>query len=589
MAITAKDRQQLNQLYADYSPRYRGRKENYFALYYLSRKFKQEPEEIAHQVAFDDNDVGIDAYYIDRAAGNLYLFQFSWTENHAYLKKGMERLVANGIPQVFGGGAAAQSSSLLGHLAADLKEVRKAIERVYIHLVFKGDLEAAESSEGLGHRKEAIEDKHHLIQQYFQRDIELRVDFISDKPGIPPSAPLQSYTVRIADVIEVPHDGHRMLIGFVPLIDLHEIHMSLRQRFFDRNIRAALSVDKAPNKRIRSALADIVLQGKEQPSVFAFRHNGVTIAAERIEEKDGSLLLHVPRLLNGAQTVSSLGIFLDDNADNAALARGKDRLDDIRVLAKIVEGDPSSAFVVDVTIANNQQNPVPPWALRAMDRRQVDLADKFRDELGIFYSRQEGAFENLSEEEKADLGIEESKDIRIRPLAQTFLAAQGELDRMSRLPDVFESKTLYEATFRESYALPGTDVRNILLAYKIGLVLNSPMDKLKSLAPAKHAIAVKRARNLTWALLIQALLNDPKLEQLQADFGTTLSKELLFRERLQTYASSRIYPLLREILAVPTYEERLVAQRYEFLRTKEVYKRCMEFAQDRFEWKKINL
>src|SRR5688572_26203862 len=124
MAITAKDRQQLEKLYSEYSPRYRGRKENYFALSYLFRKFKQEPEELAHQVAFEQNDNGIDGYYIDRAAGNLYLFQFRWTENHALLKEGMEQLAATGINQIFGGDTGLLLPSLMRHLAADLKEVR---------------------------------------------------------------------------------------------------------------------------------------------------------------------------------------------------------------------------------------------------------------------------------------------------------------------------------------------------------------------------------------------------------------------------------------------------------------------------------
>lgn len=79
-----------------------------------------------------------------------------------------------------------------------------------------------------------------------------------------------------------------------------------------------------------------------------------------------------------------------------------------------------------------------------MDRRQVDLADKFASELGIFYSRQEGTFEILSDEEREARGIEDPRDIRIRALAQTFVAAQGDVYNMARLPDVFESQKLYE-------------------------------------------------------------------------------------------------------------------------------------------------
>ena len=75
----------------------------------------------------------------------------------------------------------------------------------------------------------------------------------------------------------------------------------------------------------------------------------------------------------------------------------------------------------------------------------MDLADKFREELGIFYSRQEGVFQNLSDEEKKQLGITDDRDMRIRPLAQTFLAVQGDVYNMGHLPDVFESQQLVTA------------------------------------------------------------------------------------------------------------------------------------------------
>lgn len=244
---------------------------------------------------------------------------------------------------------------------------------------------------------------------------------------------------------------------------------------------------------------------------------------------------------------------------------------------------------MEVTIANNQQNPVPPWALRAMDRRQVDLADKFREEVGIFYSRQEGAFENLSEDEKQELGIEDPKDIRIRPLAQTFLAAQGEVDRMSRLPEVFESTSLYEGAFRLTYTLPTTNTRNSVLAYKIELVLNSPIEKIREVAPQKFETAIRRAKNLIWALLVQAVLNDARLPHDREQYGGSLAKEKAFRERLQSLASSRVWPILKEIFATPAYQERLQKEKFEFLRTKEVYKRCMDIAYAKWGWSRKHL
>ena len=37
-------------------------------------------DQLIHQVAFGNRDYGIDTYYIDREAKNLYLYQFKWSE-----------------------------------------------------------------------------------------------------------------------------------------------------------------------------------------------------------------------------------------------------------------------------------------------------------------------------------------------------------------------------------------------------------------------------------------------------------------------------------------------------------------------------
>src|SRR5690606_27801838 len=147
-----------------------------------------------------------------------------------------------------------------------------------------------------------------------------------------------------------------------------------------------------------------------------------------------------------------------------------DLLDRIKVLGKVIcaaEDD----FVSNVTICNNRQNPVEPWNLRANDLIQLEFQDKFRNELGLYYERQEGAFDYLSEDDLDELGIESaSKALQIKKLAQTFLAVQGEIDKMSRLRQIFENETVYKNTFRHSYLK--ADAQKIILAYKAQLRSN---------------------------------------------------------------------------------------------------------------------
>jgi hypothetical protein len=155
---------------------------------------------------------------------------------------------------------------------------------------------------------------------------------------------------------------------------------------------------------------------------------------------------------------------------------------------------------------------------------------------------------------------------------------------MFRLTDVFANQKVYDETFRQAYL--NADVRRIIVAYKIGLVLNSPMQRLDEAAPKKYAYAISRARNLVWALLIQAVFNDAKLPSIIDDFGGSLAKETDFRELLKRFASGRLLPGLRDVLANDSYSQRIADEKYSFLRTKEIFQRCMNVAGDSHGWSK---
>jgi hypothetical protein len=118
----------------------------------------------------------------------------------------------------------------------------------------------------------------------------------------------------------------------------------------------------------------------------------------------------------------------------------------------------------------------------------------------------------------------------------------------------------------------------------VGLVLNSPIRRLEELAPKKIAYAVGRARNLVWALIIQTLLNDDKINDWLDWYGQTLAKEADFKRILEQKASSRILPILKSVLADSTYMSKIENEKYSFLRTKELFRRCMDDAFSRFPW-----
>ncbi len=243
------------------------------------------------------------------------------------------------------------------------------------------------------------------------------------------------------------------------------MHVALGSRFFDRNIRYGLGDDEAVNRAIAGVSKKIIIQKTEQPTIFAFDHNGITLFAERVEKLDGYCRLTAPCLLNGAQTITTVTNFRQKNKDNPELEQGQDAFESIRVLCKVIT-QADQKFVTRVTINNNRQNPVEPWNLHANDLIQLDLQDKFRSDLGLYYERAENAFSQLSPEDLDEYGItEDSRAIQMLKLTQTFLLTDGLISRLSKMHRVFEDDKTYEQIFRQGRLK--ADSRHILLCYKI--------------------------------------------------------------------------------------------------------------------------
>ena len=175
-------------------------------------------------------------------------------------------------------------------------------------------------------------------------------------------------------------------------------------------------------------------------------------------------------------------------------------------------------FIVEVTINNNRQNPVKPWALRANDMIQLRIGENFGDDLdeGIYYARQEGAFENLSNEDLEALEISQRKPIELRRSMATFRASDGDVDKMNKLGEVFETDKSYTQVFNEDRLR--ADTRQILLCYKINFRLNKLIQEIESRGASRYFFA-RKARNLVWALVCQGMLNDKQLEDYAERFG----------------------------------------------------------------------
>jgi hypothetical protein len=568
-----------------------GTRDHYLSLAYLMQECGIEKETALNQVAFSSAEYGINAFHFDKVRQNLYLLISCFSSLADQVKQPLRQFVTAGIEKIFATEKpTGNGDRFLNHLASCLLENNAVIGQVYLRLLVCGDLTDLEQSEYVKNLLEQLEQKKFIIDRFFNGR---NVRFTYDQRTVSAPEIGQTGSTSKVYVYDLPIDqalrhagpgGENMVIGFMRLIDLLAMYRDMGSRFFERNIRYGLGDKGYVNKSIANSFRKIILEEKEPSGVFAFNHNGVTIAAQEVKCSDKKCHIVSPRLLNGAQTVTTFNAFCTENnlnKENPDYEKYRKLIESIRVLCKFIT-DAEPAFITTVTINNNRQNPVAPWDLHANDEIQLLLQDKFRTALGIYYERQKNAFADIDVE--TEDGITEKKEIKLLKLAQTFLASDGEIKLLGSVRDAFEEDEIYEKVFSPSRLKE--DFRRIVLCYKIQYRLNRLIKEIVDKGPAKYWY-LKKARNLLWALLCQAILNDEKLEELSVNFGTDMVMSNGFTDYLAGISSRRCRPLIASLEEKNL--EKIETRDVTFLNKDNAFTFCMSEASEKWGWRKKGL
>jgi hypothetical protein len=102
--------------------------------------------------------------------------------------------------------------------------------------------------------------------------------------------------------------------------------------------------------------------------------------------------------------------------------------------------------------------------------------------------------------------------------------------------------------------------------------------------PSKYGF-VTRAREIVWALICQALLNDKNIESYVEKHGANLALPWEFVEILSGLATKQGQRVIRKILESPEYQEKVAEGNYGFVRTKPAFDRAMTIARKDFGWR----
>lgn len=162
------------------------------------------------------------------------------------------------------------------------------------------------------------------------------------------------------------------------------------ERLYDRNVRRSLGLTGVNQTMVDSMLED--------PEGFLYRHNGITVQCDRIDQEyhgkravgqPTTLTLHNAAVVNGAQTVTSA--FRAYEIDPEAVA-------DAYVLVRIIslQGAPED-FGRSITKATNTQNHMERRDFIAIDPVQSEIQKDFRLSLDKEYVFRRGEMEPAPE------------------------------------------------------------------------------------------------------------------------------------------------------------------------------------------------
>jgi hypothetical protein len=526
--------------------------EHCFAPWYLHQQYHLAETRAIQQSSDGSYDFGIDAFHLHggnrpEAPTNVVLLQAKFTDSLAQITKGYRDLERS-LGQLIRALDAAESefplqNSVLLNLRAALNrltpEVRDAlqIDFVLLHLSDQDPIIISHRS------RDARQSLRDAIAHHFPDRVCTTREVGPSELGphrdviVPPDHNDLSVVCRG----EFPTgDGTKMHTAIGRLADLVDLYRTRRDHLFSKNVRyylyAKRNVERGPAGKMRETLKQICIDKVLPPERFALFHNGVTIYAPRVEMADTLLRVREPFILNGCQTIKNAFYFRNDH-------RYKGKIDEdiwsrVAVPLRIIETT-DGELIRTVTINNNRQNAMSVSAFRANDPVQFELEERFR-KAGIFYERQEGAFQNI-EMATPELLEEEYENSRgsyvdMVDLGRCLAAAAGEIGLADHPSDLFESDPAYDRCFSRRRL---RSLAFLVFLQNLDDVLGVILKRDLNLNPKGAGPKPARLKYYALCLCVRYMAKSGLQESIREFGGALQGRKLAFRETITRILRSR--------------------------------------------------
>ena len=284
-----------------------------------------------------------------------------------------------------------------------------------------------------------------------------------------------------APPLHMASERGELFLGFCPIRTIFDYHVSLGKRLKTKhnmaivssNIRTYLGNLTHTNAALIDAFQE--MERMDDSSDFPFLHNGMTLTGDdlRLKERDGHKVLQIerPKIINGAQSLFTYEQYFK---------KSKHPVNPYVLVKVVVPYAGADTFLRQVTMANNRQNPVFSYHLRAADDLQFFIWQRYQEE-GFTYVYKDGV--RLKARTR-------KLEVRMRPeLAKTLFMMDAKISESKSSDCIFDKESLYQRCFgaflRVAPAKEQEFVRKTIAYTKAWQLLTRLPIKIRNVIPGK--------------------------------------------------------------------------------------------------------
>lgn len=517
------------------------------AAYYLNVMADLTCDEAAKCITDGYNDNGIDAFYYDEQTSVLYIIQSKLIgEGNGEPDNGEMLKFSHGVSDLIDG----KFGNHFNHkILKRQEEIKDALNDRDVKL----NIVLAYTGKGFSvHNQKAIDDLMEKLNDTIPwahfTDWNLKAIHGSLNAATAYKPIEHELTLSNWGSIEEPYKTY---YGQISAYALAQIYTTHGKRLFDANIRSFIGLSS-----INSGILDTI---KNEPENFIYLNNGVMLICQDIEpipaktvnKNTGSFHCTGMQIINGAQTVGSLG---------NALSRYEDQLKKCSVFVRLIPlNQCPENFGNKITLASNTQNKIEKRDFVSLDPFQHGLKLEFAlDGITYHYKRTEDAVifddKNCSLEEATIALACYQDNVQICVLAKREIGRLWEDIKLPPYTDLFNDK------------LKHTKLWNLIRAYReVMKYLGQNKEQKTGREKSTYTLGNYFILHIMFCLMDkEKYLNPTKLPTYlkSKEFNTLLPTviEACYKEGEKSYPTSLIHQLYRNMTKCEDLKTKLLIQ-----------------------------